>query len=238
MPRPRLACCVTPRDSTAPGQTSTRLRPSDRRKRVTDDAPTTERQPLDISIACSSAGPVTSRPRHEREHRGRRERGEQSRVAVARGQLAVAEGIRIRAEYEQRLVEAEVAATRRRLLRLARGHGAALGFLNQEFLKAAIEPRCTRREAIVRAAADMEGVNGVDLQQAVARSAWWRAEASGTDSSLGSGRSSPPKGPAWVLAWSTRRPVLVHSVERSVIFARAGALDPMMGSFPTPARCP
>ena len=162
----------------------------------------------------------------------RHEPTEQLRVAVAQRQFAVAQRVRILAAREQHLVDAEVAATRRQLLRLAGSHGGpALGFLDQDFLDAADRP--TLYEAIVRAAADLREVNGVDLQRVDRGSSTLRMVASlgFTDGFLARFRSlERSERTACVLAWSTRRPVMVDSGERSVIFAGSGALDPMMAA--------
>ena len=170
--------------------------------------------------------------RHQGSSEQLRLAGAQRKLALAQRKLAVAQRVRSISAYQQHLVETEVAATRRRLLMLSRSFGGpALGFLNQDFLDVADRP--TLYEAIVQAAADLGGVTGVDLQHVDQGSSTLRMAASlgFSDGFLARFRSiEPNERTACVLAWSTRRPVLVDSVERSVVFAESDAREPMIAA--------
>jgi hypothetical protein len=170
-------------------------------------------------------------PRRGRGDNRRMKQGQQLHQAIrtARSQRrdAVEQLERVVARQQQHLIDAEVAATRRTLLRLARQSGAALcDYLDPEFL--AVADRSTVGAAIVEAAVAVPGVSAVDLQVCEPRDGTLRIEASqgfirdfldhfatlrGEDST------------ACVLAWTTGRPVLVDRVGDSAVFAHGAAVE-------------
>lgn len=135
------------------------------------------------------------------------------------------------AQNEQWFVDAEVRATRRDLLGLARRRTQlpALGFLDADCLSIADRPTVYR--AIIDAAVDLGGAASVDLQVYDAETDSLRiADHRGFDAQFlaffADVRRSTPS--ACAVAWATGAPVLVDRVVRSPIFAGQPTLEPLM----------
>ena len=153
------------------------------------------------------------------------------RSAAQQRRDTIAQRTRTMARYQQHLIDAEVAATRRSLLRLARRSDAVPGYLDLDFL--AVADQSTTAHAIVEAALSVAAVGAADLQLASPADRTLRIAASDgfTTEFLSYFASVGIDGPtACAVAAATRRPCLVDHVSSSDIFAATPGLDVLLAA--------
>ena len=138
------------------------------------------------------------------------------------------------AAYEQHLIEAEIASTRRFLLRLARRFDrtpGASGYLDADFL--AVADRSTIAQAVVEAALTIDEVTAVDFQVLDAHDGTLRIQASHgfAVEFLSHFRTVTLDGrTACSLACRSRRSVLIDHVASSPLFASTPGLEVMLAA--------
>jgi hypothetical protein len=144
------------------------------------------------------------------------------RSAAAEHRRAAEEHERVLRQLQQCIIDVEVRATRRTLLRAVRRRGGAhaVSFLDEDFLAVADSPAIY--EAIVDAAVTVGGASTADLQlydpgAAVLRMAAHRGFPADFLAFFAVVDAAQPT--ACAQAWATREPVLVDDVSRSPIFA-------------------
>lgn len=159
---------------------------------------------------------------------------EARRLAVARRREAIEQRTRSTTAYEHHLIEAEVAATRRSLLRLARRVDRTRGvpgYLDPDFLAGA--DRSTIAEAVVEAALTIDEITAVDFQVLDGHDNTLRIQASHGFSVefLSHFRTVKPTGQtACAVAWKSRRPVLIDQVASNPLFASTPGLEVMLAA--------
>ena len=154
-----------------------------------------------------------------------------SELAAAGAWSAVQERRRIQAEYQQRLVDVEVRATRRALLyRLRHRAGAtAASILDEDFLAVAV--RSAVCQAVIDVGVAVSGASAVDLQLydprrddlRIAAQQGFSQEFLSCFSSVTADRPS-----ACAKAWGRREPVLVDDIARSPIFTDETSLQAVL----------
>lgn len=159
---------------------------------------------------------------------------EARRLAALQLREASEQRVRSQARFEQHLIEAEVAATRRALMRLARRADRTTdfpGFLNADFLPGA--DRRAIAQAVIESALAIDEISAVDLQVLNHDDAALRIQAShGFEVEFLShfqtvkldGRT------ACAAAWRYRRRILVDHVASSPLFASTPGLEVMLAA--------
>lgn len=156
------------------------------------------------------------------------------RLAAVRGREAIEQRARSMAAYEQHLIETEVAATRRALLRLARRVDrtpGVSGYLDADFL--AWADRSTIAQAVVAAALTIDEITAVDFQVLDAHDDTLRIQASHgfAVDFLSHFRTVKRTGQtACAVAWRSRRSVLIDHVASSPLFASTPGRDVMLAA--------
>ncbi|GIE99734.1 hypothetical protein Ari01nite_71990 [Paractinoplanes rishiriensis] len=152
-------------------------------------------------------------------------------AAVADRQRAVRQRAQITAQRQQYLIDVEVRATRRALLRLVHRRDGPDAFCDPDFLACADRP--TLYQAILQTAVTAGGADRADLQLYDRSAAALRLVAQHGFTAefltfFATVDTSTPT--ACAAAMSTRRPVVVHDITFSPVFAGQPTLEPLLAA--------